>query len=133
MLETAEQTVQLGARAIASLAEFAAALVIAAAIVQALWRSLYALFLPRDAGANDEAKQNLRLQLGRWLAIALEFLLAADILLTAIAPTWEDIGKLGAIALIRTALNYFLEREIDANNREKGKLKAGSGPVEGQA
>lgn len=133
MLETAEQTVQLGARAIASLAEFSAAAVIAAAIVQALWRSLYALFLPRDAGANDEAKQNLRLQLGRWLAIALEFLLAADILLTAIAPTWEDIGKLGAIALIRTALNYFLEREIDANNREKGKLKAGSGPVEGQA
>lgn len=133
MLETAEQTVQLGARAIASLAEFSAAAVIAAAIVQALWRSLRALFLPRDAGANDEAKQNLRLQLGRWLAIALEFLLAADILLTAIAPTWEDIGKLGAIALIRTALNYFLEREIDANNREKGKLKAGSGPVEGQA
>ncbi|QFP78446.1 DUF1622 domain-containing protein [Deinococcus sp. AJ005] len=107
----------------ASLAEFAAALIIAAAIVQALWRSLYALFLPRNAAANDEAKQNLRLQLGRWLAIALEFLLAADILLTAIAPTWEDIGKLGAIALIRTALNYFLEREIDANNREKGKMK----------
>ncbi|WP_139322857.1 DUF1622 domain-containing protein [Deinococcus marmoris] len=80
-------------------------------------------------GANDEAKQNLRLQLGRWLAIALEFLLAADILLTAIAPTWEDIGKLGAIALIRTALNYFLEREIDANNREKGKLKV-DGTVE---
>ncbi|WP_226342469.1 DUF1622 domain-containing protein [Deinococcus sp. AJ005] len=123
MLGTVEQAVQLGARAIASLAEFAAALIIAAAIVQALWRSLYALFLPRNAAANDEAKQNLRLQLGRWLAIALEFLLAADILLTAIAPTWEDIGKLGAIALIRTALNYFLEREIDANNREKGKMK----------
>ncbi len=125
MLDTAEQTVQVGARAIASLAEFSAAAVIAAAIVQALWRSLYALFQPRDARANDEVKQNLRLQLGRWLAIALEFLLAADILLTAIAPTWEDIGKLGAIALIRTALNYFLEREIDANNREKGKLKMG--------
>ncbi|MFK7601027.1 DUF1622 domain-containing protein [Deinococcus sp. SM5_A1] len=130
MLANIEGTVQLGARAIASLAEFAAALIIAAAIVQALWRSLYALFLPRNAAANDEAKQNLRLQLGRWLAIALEFLLAADILLTAIAPTWEDIGKLGAIALIRTALNYFLEREIDANNREKGKLKV-DGTVEG--
>lgn len=130
MLENAENLVQLGARTIASLAEFSAALVIAAAIVQALWRSVMALFLPRDAAANDEAKQNLRLQLGRWLAIALEFLLAADILLTAIAPTWEDIGKLGAIALIRTALNYFLEREIDANNREKGKLKLG-GTVEG--
>ncbi|CAM3776271.1 DUF1622 domain-containing protein [Deinococcus frigens] len=123
MLATVEGTVQIGARAIASIAEFSAAVIIAAAIVQALWRSVRALFLPRDSAANDEAKQNLRLQLGRWLAIALEFLLAADILLTAIAPTWEDIGKLGAIALIRTALNYFLEREIDANNRERGKLK----------
>ncbi|WP_188968293.1 DUF1622 domain-containing protein [Deinococcus aerolatus] len=125
MLETAQQTVELGARAIASLAEFSAAVVIAAAIVQALWRSVHALFLPRDAAANDEVKQNLRLQLGRWLAIALEFLLAADILLTAIAPTWEDIGKLGAIALIRTALNYFLEREIDASRRTRDQLKAG--------
>lgn len=125
MLKSAEDIVQLGARTIASMAEFSAALIIAAAIVQALWRSVRALFLPREAAANDEAKQNLRLQLGRWLAVALEFLLAADILLTAIAPTWEDIGKLGAIALIRTALNYFLEREIDANNREKGKRTMG--------
>lgn len=124
MLESAEQIVQIGTRTIASVAEFSAGLIIAAALVQALWRSVRALFVPRDAAANDEAKQNLRLQLGRWLAIALEFLLAADILLTAIAPTWDEIGKLGAIALIRTALNYFLEREIDANNREKGKLKA---------
>lgn len=124
MLENAENLVQLGARTIASLAEFSAALVIAAAIVQALWRSVQALFVPRDAAANDDAKQNLRLQLGRWLAIALEFLLAADILLTAIAPTWEDIGKLAAIALIRTALNYFLEREIDASRRTRDRLKA---------
>ncbi|OLV18598.1 hypothetical protein BOO71_0005395 [Deinococcus marmoris] len=50
MLGNVENIVQVGARAIASLAEFAAALVIAAAIVQALWRSLYALFLPRDVG-----------------------------------------------------------------------------------
>lgn len=79
MLENAENLVQLGARTIASLAEFSAALVIAAAIVQALWRSVQALFVPRDAAANDDAKQNLRLQLGRWLAIALEFLLAASL------------------------------------------------------
>jgi uncharacterized membrane protein len=39
-------------------------------------------------------------------------LLAADILRTAVAPTWEDIGKLAAIAAIRTVLNYFLEREL---------------------
>ena len=44
--------------------------------------------------------------------LALEFALAADIVRTAIAPTWDDIGHLGAIALIRTILNYFLEKDM---------------------
>ncbi len=50
--------------------------------------------------------------MGRWLAVGLEFELAADILNTAVAPSWEEIEKLAAIATLRTALNYFLEREI---------------------
>ena len=54
----------------------------------------------------------IRLTLARYLALALEFQLGADILSTAIAPSWEQIGKLGAIAVIRTALNYFLSREM---------------------
>jgi uncharacterized membrane protein len=54
----------------------------------------------------------VRLTLARFLAIALEFQLGADILSTAVAPTWEAIGKLAAIAIIRTALNYFLSREV---------------------
>lgn len=54
----------------------------------------------------------IRLILARYLALALEFQLGADILSTAIAPTWDQIGKLGAIAIIRTALNYFLSREM---------------------
>jgi uncharacterized membrane protein len=54
----------------------------------------------------------VRLSLARYLALALEFQLAADILATAISPGWEQIGQLGAIAVIRTALNYFLMREM---------------------
>lgn len=54
----------------------------------------------------------LRVKFGSILALSLELLLAADILRTAVAPSWEDIGKLAAIAAIRTALNYFLEREL---------------------
>ncbi len=57
-------------------------------------------------------KQEIRLRLARWLALSLEFLLAADILKTAVAPTWTEIGQLAAIAALRTALNFFLEREI---------------------
>jgi uncharacterized membrane protein len=55
----------------------------------------------------------VRLTLARFLAIALEFQLGADILATAVAPSWDAIGKLSAIAVIRTALNYFLGREMD--------------------
>jgi uncharacterized membrane protein len=54
----------------------------------------------------------VRLTLARFLAIALEFQLGADILSTAVAPSWEAIGKLAAIAVIRTALNYFLSRDM---------------------
>jgi uncharacterized membrane protein len=53
-----------------------------------------------------------RLSLASFLAIALEFQLGADILSTAVAPSWDAIGKLAAIAVIRTALNYFLGREM---------------------
>lgn len=54
----------------------------------------------------------LRLTFGRWLALALEFQLGADILATTVAPTFEALGKLGAIAMIRTFLNYFLNKEL---------------------
>ena len=60
----------------------------------------------------------IRLTLARYLALALEFQLGADILSTAIAPSWEQIGKLGAIAVIRTALNYFLSREMREERHE---------------
>ena len=63
----------------------------------------------------------VRLTLARYLALALEFQLGADILSTAIAPSWDQIGKLGAIAVIRTGLNYFLMREM----REE-KVKTGN-------
>src|SRR5271166_2929516 len=54
----------------------------------------------------------VRLTLARFLAIALEFQLGADILSTAVAPSWDAIGKLAAVAVIRTALNYFLSRDM---------------------
>ncbi len=90
--------------------EIAAALIIGIAAVQATVRSLF-LFFRR--GAPPEAKNGVRLTLGRWLAGALELELAADILNTAVTPSWTDIEKLAAIATLRTALNYFLEKEIE--------------------
>jgi len=54
----------------------------------------------------------VRLMLARYLALALEFQLAADVVDTAVSPEWRHIGQLAAIATIRTALNYFLGREM---------------------
>lgn len=60
----------------------------------------------------------VRLDLGRMLALGLEFQLASDILRTAVAPTLTEIGELAAVAAIRTALNYFLAREIKEEREE---------------
>ena len=51
---------------------------------------------------------------GVWLLLGLEFALAADIITSVISPSWQDIGELGAIAVIRTFLNYFLERDLES-------------------
>jgi uncharacterized membrane protein len=84
------------------------ALVIAFGTVLALRRAVAGSFPPSPADFDG-----VRLTLARYLALALEFQLGADILSTAVAPSWEAIGKLGAIAVIRTALNYFLSREME--------------------
>jgi len=84
------------------------------AIVVALGgaRAVAALVPQLAARGRPQAFGAVRLILARHLSLALEFQLAADILSTAISPSWEQIGKLGAIAVIRTSLNYFLAREI---------------------
>ena len=57
-----------------------------------------------------------------WLLLGLEFELAADIIGSIVSPSWKDIGELGAIAAIRTFLNYFLEKDLEraemAGNQE---------------
>jgi uncharacterized membrane protein len=60
----------------------------------------------------SHASRAVWLRYARWLVAGLTFQLAADILETAIAPTWQDIGQLAAIAVIRTFLNFFLERDL---------------------
>lgn len=90
--------------------ETAAALIIAVAALEALIGAVPLWFPRSDPG--DEGKEAIRLRLGRWLTVAIEFELAADILRTAMAPTWNIIGQLAAIVVLRTVLNYFLQLEI---------------------
>ena len=104
--------------------EAAAAGIIALAALEATWQAVR-VFLSRPT-MPDAAKESVRLRLARWLAVALEFALAADILRTAIAPSWDEIGKLAAIAALRTILNFFLQREIadEADRRRRGDTPA---------
>ena len=84
-------------------------LMVALGGIEAAYKSLRPLF---GGAASHGIRRAAWLSLARWLLLGLEFMLAADIVRTAIAPTWDDIGMLAAIAVIRTFLNYFLERDM---------------------
>lgn len=100
--------------------EIVAAVIIGLAAVQAAYRSLRAFVLGDET---VESWTRIRIRLGRWLAVALEFELAADILGTAVTPTWDDVGKLAAIIVLRTLLNYFLHREVREADEQVQRLK----------
>lgn len=88
--------------------EIAAAVVIASALLQ-LGITVFSF---RFKTRNSISAVNTRIQFGSAVAVSLELLLGADVLATAVAPTWDEIGKLAAIATIRTVLNFFLEKEL---------------------
>lgn len=101
------------------LVEALGALVIAAGVVIAIIGLLRHAISSRGTSFTP-----IRLAFARYLTLALELQLAADILSTSVAPTWDRIGKLAAIAVIRTALNYFLSRELqDESAGEEPALK----------
>jgi len=90
--------------------EGVAALVIMYGAIEAVCRLIHSTII-KHIGFG-ERKDTWR-RFAVWLLIGLEFTLAADILRTAFAPTWTDIGQLASIAVIRTFLNYFLEKDIE--------------------
>ncbi len=73
-----------------------------------------AISLNRQRRGQEFPFNTVRLRFGLWLALALEFQLGADILSTTVAPTTQDLIRLALIAIIRTFLNYFLSKEMEA-------------------
>ena len=106
-----EELVKTFAGTIAILVEGIAAVFIAIGAAEALW-SVVLRFTSRTGRAVKRRKA-IWVEFAVWLLLALEFELAADVLRTAISPTWDDVGMLASIAAIRTVLNYFLEKDID--------------------
>jgi uncharacterized membrane protein len=95
---------------------------IAYGTLQAFVEVIRQMFNPKPAGHRFHHGY---VQYARWLVVGLTFQLAADIAETAFSPTWEEIGHLAAIAVIRTFLNYFLERDMAAiEEREAAAAKS---------
>lgn len=88
--------------------EIISALVIAVAMVKLLINYIQSFIKP----TNGLSAMDARMLFGSAVAVSLELLLGADVLATAVAPSWDDIGKLSAIAVLRTGLNFFLEKEF---------------------
>ena len=63
-------------------------------------------------GSSEHQKRELWLRYARWLVAGLTFQLAADIIETSVSTSWEALGRIAAVAVIRTFLNYFLERDV---------------------
>ena len=111
MFEQVEGRVQASVEWLRLFVEALGALVIAAGVVVVVLALLRHLVADRGGSFIP-----IRLSFARYLTLALELQLAADILSTSVAPTWDRIGKLAAIAVIRTALNYFLSKELQAES-----------------
>jgi uncharacterized membrane protein len=103
--------------------EAIAVVVIAIGSIEALI-AVFRVMLNRAAAAG--AKREVWLHYARWLVIALTFQLAADIVHTAVAPSWDEVGRLAAIAVIRTFLTYFLDRDLE-RQMERATTEAASG------
>lgn len=104
--------------------ECMAALIIAYGALEASAGAIRAVVRGRNKRGQ---RKDVWLRFGVWLLLGLEFELAADIIRTAIAPTWTDIGQLAAIGLIRTFLNYFLEKDLEhyePNEAKTDNIKA---------
>ena len=107
---SAAQWIKLGVEAVG-------AFVIAFGVILAIYQ-----FISHFRDKQPDNFNRVRLTLGKYLTLALEFQVGADILGTAIAPTWEQIGKLGAIAAIRTVLNYFLTKELAEEQKREQSI-----------
>jgi uncharacterized membrane protein len=86
-----------------------ALLMIVYGTIEAFLRGFRPMF---NLSATGQEIRHGYLRFARWLIAGLTFQLAADIIETAITPGWDDIGRLAAIGVIRTFLNYFLERDL---------------------
>ena len=99
---------------VALVVEAIAIVIIAVGTIEAMAGMVRILRAPQVSGVE---RRSVWLEFAGWLVAALTFQLAADIISTSFSPSWDQIGRLGAIAAIRTFLSYFLDREVESTRR----------------
>jgi len=99
-------------------------LMVAIGAIEAVYRLVAGAILRRSTTFDRRA---IWLRFAVWILLALEFALGADIVRSAVAPTWQDIGKLGVIALIRTGLGFFLSKDLDSVSEQEAEKTAKPG------
>ena len=115
----------LATNAAVEVIDWLALIVIVLGAAEAFLRGVWTMFASPDGHVQPDAW----LRLGRRLVAGPTFQLAADILETAIATSWDEVARLGAIAAIRTFLNDFLERDIGQIRRRPDVPGAGPRPA----
>jgi uncharacterized membrane protein len=111
----------------ATIIEIMALFIIVAGTIEAFVSAAWAM-LTRTGG---HQRRDIWLRQARWLVAGLTFQLAADVIETAVTTSWDAVGRIAAIAAIRTFLNFFLERdlrEIRQRQRESNQPAAIDGP-----
>ena len=119
-----ESYIVIGVQWVKLTAELISVLIIASGIAASVYKLLRPLRLPDIKIYNE-----VRLGFSRYLVLALEFELAADILGTSLTPTWDQLGRLAVIAVIRTFLNFFLQYEIKQERSPDGEIPVKAGGV----
>jgi uncharacterized membrane protein len=108
-----------------------ALIIVAIGTAEAFFTGLWAAFV---APATNRRVREVWSRYGRWLVAGLTFQLAADIIGASVAPSWQEVGQLAAIAMIRTFLNFFLERDLaELNEADTEPLRTGRVGTGGQA
>ena len=124
-----EEWLHLVTKEIVVIIDAMALIIVAIGTVEAFLTGLWAAF---PAPIAHRRFREILVRYGRWLVAGLTFQLAADIIGTSIAPSWQEVGQLGAIAVIRTFLNFFLERdlaELEEGARQRSSVDS-QGPGE---
>lgn len=124
-----EEWLQYGARNVGLAIEAIAIVIIALGALEAVVGTCKVMVFSRATGVQ---RREVWLNFARWLIAGLTFQLAADIVRTTVAPTWDEVGKLAVVAAIRTFLTYFLDRDRDSMRAEQRESLSAEGQHAGR-